>query len=230
MKRTLMTLLAALAIVASVPALAQQNPVPAPTPTAGTVTLTTEQFQALLAKTVAGPVAAPAAAPAPDPAKPAVVSAAGILGMDWGTFGSMVVGLIFALLGIIKGGQYLVVAKRVRTALHDVAEAAYLITEKDFGDLPGAEKWKMSFALAAQIFADEHGVEALPAGTAGKLSTIWKKMAAAPKPAAPVVTNVVTPPVDPGKKAADAAAAEAARDVATPGKTALEIAKEASQP
>lgn len=226
MKRTMMTLLAALAIVASVPALAQQAPAPAPTPSAPTVTLTTEQFQALLAKTVAGPVAAPA----PEPANPAVVSAAGILGMDWGTFGSMVVGLIFALLGIIKGGQYLVVAKRVRTALHDVAEAAYLITEKDFGDLPGAEKWKMSFALAAQIFADEHGVEALPAGTAGKLSTIWKKMAAAPKPAAPVVTNVVTPPVDPGKKAADAAAAEAAREVATPGKSALEIAKEASQP
>lgn len=211
MKRTLMTILAALALVAAAPAVAQE-PTPAPSPTAPTITLTAEQFAALVAKTSAGPAAAPAVV---QPAAPtSSVNELGLFGFSWSQVGALLLTLFGVVGALWKGAVWV----RIQKAVPDAIDAAYWFVERNFGDLEGPQKALVAMGSLYQGLTG-HGL-LLDSKVAAQANTRWKLLAAA---------NPSTPaPVAPPAK--DLAAATAAADVSKQvagGATAADLLKQA---
>lgn len=196
----------ALSVLAAVfalalPALAQQ-PEPSPSASAPAVTLSADQFAALVAKTTAG-------APAPEqPAKTATLSQ-GILGMSWETIGAMVGALAALIFGLFKTAG----AVKAKQMVVASAEGAWHIAERAGAiyELPGAVK----LALALQAFIDAMG-GSVQASQVEQAKLIWKAQSAKAGLSAPSAK-------DAGAAEADAAVAKAAAG----GASAADLLKQA---
>lgn len=202
MKRTLQVLVIALTLIVAATVVAQ--PAPEPQPSAPTVTLSVEQFAALVAKTAAGaaPVAA-VVAPAP-----AAVSADGILGFSWATIFGGLGSLLVLLFGLFKGAGWIKARQMVLAA----AEGAWHIAERAGAiyELDGATKG----ALALEAFIKALGGSAT-APQIASARALWEAQSAKAGLAE------VAP--------AQLAAAQAAAQVAAPGATATDLADKAAR-
>jgi hypothetical protein len=213
------------ALLAAAPALAQQSP-PLPAPSAPSVTLTAEQFQMLVAKTVAGPIAPAAVAPATvttTTTTPGFISAEGIAGFSWYQIVGFLIAGALSLLGAISGGKYLAVGQRVKNVFSSAVEYAYWEAERDFKDLSGEQKFSAAMGLLYQQLQG-HGIPLDP-GLGAQAATMFAKMAAQQGAQAEAVAAV-----DPAVMAKAQADAAAARLAATPSTTASDIAAAAAKP
>lgn len=163
MRRVIALSVLAAVFALALPALAQQ-PEPAPSASAPAVTMSADQFAALVAKTTAG-------APAPEqPAKTATLSQ-GILGMSWETIGAMVGALAALIFGLFKTAS----AVKAKQMVVASAEGAWHIAERAGAiyELPGAVK----LALALQAFIEAMG-GSVQASQVEQAKLIWKAQSA----------------------------------------------------
>ena len=155
------------AILTVLTALALSSPAPAHADTLGA----TQMHEAVLSQ---APVTAivPHADPAP------IITGVGIAGFSWGQIVGYAMLALAGLFGSIKGGKYLSAWTRWRKFGDDILTAAYLVVEKDFGDLPGAAKYAMAIGKAYELM-EGHSIP-LSLDIGAQADVHFAKMAADP--------------------------------------------------